>query len=283
MRYEFISSHKKAYPVILLCATLKVTRSGYYRYEKIPKLDKDEKLIIEIKVLHNKTNRSYGSRRISKVLQENNYKIGRYKARSLMRKAGIECKQRRRYKITTQSDTKLPIAENILNRNFAVQKPNKVWMGDITAIWTFEGWLYLAAILDAYSRRIIGWAVADHTKRDLVCDALKMALGRRHPIEKLLHHSDRGSQYASFDYQALLQSSGITASMSRKGNCWDNAVMERFFGSLKSERTDNKKYITKEQAKADIIDYIEMFYNSQRLHSSLGYLSPLDYENKLDS
>ncbi len=279
----FISRHKKAYPVTLLCATLKVTRSGYYRYEKTPKSNKDEKLIVEIKVLHNKTNRSYGSRRIAKHLQVNNYKIGRYKARSLMRKAGIECKQRRRYRITTQADAKLPVAENILNRCFAVEKPNKVWMGDITPVWTFEGWLYLAAILDAYSRRIVGWALADHMRKELVGDALKMALGRRQPTETLLHHSDRGSQYASSDYQTSLQAAGITASMSRKGNFWDNAFMERFFGSLKYERTDDKKYLTREQAKADIIDYIEMFYNSQRLHSSLGYLSPLHYENKLDS
>ena len=260
---------------------MQVSRSGYYRYEKSPKLDKDAKLIVEVKALHAKTNMTYGSRRISKYLQGKNYNVGRYKARSLMRKAGIECRQRRRYKVTTQINAKLPVAENILNRAFAVTRPNRVWMADITHIWTQEGWLYLAAVLDAYSRRVVGWSLANHMKQSLVKDALVMALGRRHPQENLLHHSDRGSQYACFSYQNLLRVAGITVSMSRKGNCWDNAVMERFFGSLKSERTYDKKYLTREQAKADVIDYIEMFYNSQRLHSTLGYLSPINYESKI--
>ena len=226
---------------------------------------------------------SYGSRRIAKHLQINNYKIGRYKVRSLMRKIGIECTQRRRYKVTTQSDTQLPVAENILNRAFAVAKPNEVWLADITYLWTYEGWLYLAAVLDACSRRVVGWSIAAHMRKSLVCDALTMALGRRKILNGLLHHSDRGSQYASVDYQTLLKDEGITVSMSRKGNCWDNSVMERFFGSLKSERTNGRKYITREQAKADVIDYIEMFYNSHRLHSTLGYVSPMQYERAMDS
>lgn len=260
---------------------MQVSRSGYYRYKKSPKLDKDAKLIVEVKELHAKTNKTYGSRRMSKYLQKKNYKVGRYKARSLMRKAGIECKQRRRYKVTTRSNEKLPVAENILNRKFSVTKPNRVWMADITHIWTKEGLLYLAAVLDAYSRRVVGWSLANHMKQSLVKDALVMALERRQPQEDLLHHSDRGSQYSCVSYQNLLRVFGITVSMSRKGNCWDNAVMERFFGSLKSERTYNKKYLTREKAKADIIDYIEMFYNSQRLHSTLGYLSPINYESKI--
>jgi len=268
--------------VTLLCETLQVSRSAYYRYLNKPKSNNDEKLIIEVKAIHKKSNMSYGSRRISKYLQMNNYKVGRYKARSLMRKAGIECKQRRRYKITTQSDARLPVAKNILNRAFAVAKPNQVWLADITYLWTHEGWIYLAAVLDAYSRRVVGWALANHMRKSLVRDALNMALGRRRPDGDLLHHSDRGSQYASMDYQTLLKSEGITVSMSRKGNCWDNSVMERFFGSLKSERTDGKKYTTREQAKADVVDYIEMFYNSHRLHSTLGYISPLQYECAMD-
>lgn len=237
---------------------------------------------MEIKALHQKTNKAYGSRRLSKALQSKNYMIGRYKTRTLMRQAGIECQQRRRYKITTRSDARLPVAENILNREFAVAKPNLVWVADITYIWTQEGWLYLAAVLDACSRRIVGWSLASHMREILVSNALMMALGRRKPQEKLLHHSDRGSQYASFNYQSLLQTAGITVSMSRKGNCWDNALMERFFGSLKSERIDGKNYLTREQAQADVIDYIEMFYNSQRLHSTLGYLSPMQYEKNLN-
>lgn len=235
--------------------------------------------MVEIKAIHKKSNMTYGSRRIAKHLQNNNYKIGRYKTRSLMRRAGIECKQRRKYKVTTRSDSKLPVAENILNRGFSVAKLNRVWLADITYIWTNEGWLYLAAVLDACSRRVVGWALTNHMRKSLVADALVMALGRRNPGNGLLHHSDRGSQYASYDYRDLLQSAGITVSMSRKGNCWDNAVMERFFGSLKSECVDGKKYITREQAKADVIDYIEMFYNSHRLHSTLGYVSPAHYEH----
>jgi len=195
--------------VKLLCKILRVTRSAYYRYEKAPRANKDEKLMVEIRALHVKTNKAYGSRRMSKYLQMKNYKIGRYKARSLMRKAGIECKQRRRYRITTQSDARLPVAENILNRGFSVAQPNRVWLADITYIQTQEGWLYLAAVLDVYSRRIVGWALADHMRQSLVGNALIMALGRRKPKKDLLHHSDRGSQYASFDYQALLQKSEL--------------------------------------------------------------------------
>jgi transposase InsO family protein len=267
----------------LLCKTLKVTHSAYYHHLKKPKSDKEERLIVEVRAIHKKSNMAYGSRRISKQLQMNDYKIGRYKARSLMRKAGIECRQRRRYKITTNSDARLPVAENILNRAFMVARPNQVWLADITYVWTQEGWLYLAAVLDACSRRVVGWSLTNHMRVSLITDALTMALGRRKPSNDLMHHSDRGSQYASLDYQELLKSKGITVSMSRKGNCWDNAVMERFFGSLKSERIYGKKYMTREQAKADIIDYIEMFYNSHRLHSTLGYVSPMHYEREIDS
>ncbi len=266
-----------------MCSTLEVTRSGYYRYEKTPEIDKNMGIVLEIKSLHTKTRGSYGSRRIAKFLQKKEYKIGRFKVRNLMRKLGLVCKQRRRYKITTKTDEKRPVAKNVLDRNFAVAELNRVWAADITYIPTQEGWLYLAAVLDICSRRVIGWALANHMRESLVEDALAMAMGRRSSPKNVLHHSDRGSQYTSSAYQIALQKVSATVSMSRKGNCWDNAVMERFFGSLKSERTDHQKYITRVQAKADIIDYIEMFYNSHRLHSTLGYLSPLAYENKKDS
>jgi putative transposase len=206
--------------------------------------------------------------------------VGRYKARSLMRKANLSCKQRRRFKITTQSDSKLPVTKNVLNRKFKVSKANTAWVADITYLWTQEGWLYLSVVLDLFSRRVVGWSLKSHMGEGLVRSAFLMALGRRNPHSGLLHHSDRGCQYASKDYQHLLSQHGVIASMSRKGNCWDNAVMERFFGSLKSERTDNKIYLTKEEAKADVIDYIEMFYNSERLHSTLDYLTPMEYEKK---
>jgi putative transposase len=259
--------------VSLLCEVMCVQRSGYYNYLKklaLPKVDNEIKLLVEVKTLDKFSRSSYGSRQMAKNLQAKGYEVGRYQARTLMRKAGVVCKQRRQYKVTTQSKHKLPVAENILNREFTVAAPNRVWVADMTYLWTQEGWLYLAAVLDLFSRRIVGWALASHMREELVEAALQMAVCRRRPAPGLLHHSDRGSQYADSDYQIALKNAGITVSMSRKGNCWDNAVMERFFGSLKSERTDQMNYLTRQEAKIDVIDYIEMFYNSRRLHSTLG-------------
>ena len=265
----------------LLCETLQVYRSGYYAYLKqsaSAKQDIDTLLVVEIKTLHKQSDKSYGSRRMAKGLQRKGYNVGRYKARSLMRKADIVCRQRKRFSVTTLSNHTKTIAENILNREFAINVPNRRWVADITYLWTQEGWIYIAAVLDLFSRRVVGWSLANHMREELVSNALSMAVARRRPPRELLHHSDRGSQYASENYQQLLRDSGIIVSMSRRGNCWDNAVMERFFGSLKSERTDRKEYLTREQAKNDVIDYIEMFYNSVRLHSTLGYVSPMQYE-----
>ncbi len=265
----------------LLCETLQVYRSGYYAYLKqsaSAKQDIDTLLVVEIKTLHKQSDKSYGSRRMAKGLQRKGYNVGRYKARSLMRKADIVCRQRKRFRVTTLSNHTKTIAENILNREFAINVPNRRWVADITYLWTQEGWIYIAAVLDLFSRRVVGWSLANHMREELVSNALSMAVARRRPPRELLHHSDRGSQYASENYQQLLRDSGIIVSMSRRGNCWDNAVMERFFGSLKSERTDRKEYLTREQAKNDVIDYIEMFYNSVRLHSTLGYVSPMQYE-----
>jgi len=261
---------------------MNVVRSGYYRYINYPQQnqDGDMRLLLEVKALHKESKESYGSRRISKALKANGYNVGRYKARTLMNEGNIVCKQRRRFKVTTQSNHKLPLADNKLNREFAVQKPNQVWVADITYLWTQEGWLYLAAVLDLFSRRIVGWALAEHMKEELVSEAFSMAIARRKPRNELMHHSDRGSQYASSNYQALLEKHNIIVSMSRKGNCWDNAVMERFFGSLKTERTKGKNYLSYNHAKADVIDYIEGFYNNRRLHSTLDYLSPVQYEKE---
>lgn len=262
---------------------MEVSRSGYYNYSKHKRSQKQllkDTLVVEVKALAEECRHSYGSRRMAKHLQAKGHKIGRYAARTLMRKAGIECKQRRRYRVTTQSKHDFVVANNVLNREFSVSTPNHVWLADITYLWTLEGWLYIAVLLDLFSRRAIGWAMANHMREALVNEALQMALGRRQPQRGLLHHSDRGVQYASDNYQSALKAVGITVSMSRKGNCWDNSVMERFFGSLKSECTDNKMYKTREEAKADIIDYIEMFYNSKRLHSTLDYVTPMQFENQ---
>lgn len=260
-----------------------VSRSGYYKYLQRKPSQKslaETKLLVEIKALAQLSQHSYGSRRIAKGLQNRGYPIGRYSARTLMRKAGIVCRQRRRFCLTTQSRHGFTVAANVLNREFSVGRPNCSWVADITYLWTLEGWLYIAAVLDLFSRRVVGWAIASHMRETLVNEALQMALGRRKPERGLVHHSDRGVQYASHDYQATLRAAGIIVSMSRKSNCWDNAVMERFWGSLKSERTEGKIYTTQEEAKADVINYIEMFYNCHRLHSTLNYVSPMQFENE---
>ena len=263
---------------------MEVSRSRYYQYLERKKkwYTKEEAILLnEVKALDELSNHSYGSRQMSKNLKAKGYSIGRYADRTLMRKADIVCVQRRRFKITTtNSNHSFRIAENKLDRQFKVDAPDKVWVTDISYLWTYEGWLYIAAILDLFSRRIVGWAMENHMRSELIKKALDMALGRRTPEIGLMHHSDRGVQYACDSYQNRLKAANIVISMSRKGNCYDNAVIERFWGSLKSERTNGKVYLTQEEAKADVIDYIEMFYNSKRLHSTLNYVSPLQFENE---
>jgi len=212
------------------------------------------------------------------ALQREGFQVGRYRARSLMREAGVECRQRRRYRSTTDSRHGCPVAPNLLDRQFEVDEPNRAWCADITAIWTLEGWLYLAAVIDLHDRQVVGWAMAAHMRTELVTQALTMAVGRRRPAPGLLHHSDQGSQYASHEYRRALEAQEMIASMSRKGNCWDNAVIERFFGSLKTEWTDDRRYLTVEQARRDVIHYIELEYNSDRFHSTLGNLTPRQME-----
>lgn len=264
---------------MLLCKTMEVTRSGYYAYEK-NKLSRGNNtlLIVEIRALHIQNRKAYGSRRLAKALRLKGYQLGRYKTRKLMQEAKIECKQRRRYRYCVAKKPQLPLAENLLNRKFSVDRPNKAWVSDITNVWTEEGWLYLAIVLDLFSRAVVGWACEDHMRESLVCDALMMAITIRQPAPGLLHHSDQGSQYTSQVYRALLEKHGIESSMSRRGTCLDNAVIERFNGSFKTEEVYQKKYMTKQQAKSEIADYIERFYNSERLHSTIGYISPRDYE-----
>ena len=224
------------------------------------------------------SNHSYGSRRIGKALNAQGYPVGRWKARSLMREAGVQVKHRKRYKVTTDSHHKQPVFENKLNRQFDVAAPNQIYVGDITYIWTREGWLYLAVVIDLFSRKVVGWSMSSRMKAKLVCDALRMAVWQRQPQPGLIVHSDRGSQYASKQYRQLLKIHGFIGSMSRVGNCWDNSVAESFFGSLKQERIHWRHYPTRHKAQQDVLQYISMFYNSQRLHSYLGYQSPNQYE-----
>lgn len=269
------------YPIKVLCNMMNVTRSGFYRYlHKATRQGEDKELILLIKVreIHKRSKESYGSRRIAKAFQAEAIQVGRYRARTLMRKAEVRCKQRRRYKVTTISKPQNKVAANKLNRKFSAEQPNQAWVTDITYLWTKEGWLYLAAVLDLFSRKIVGWRIAKHLRTELIIDALEKALAKCENTSNLMIHSDRGCQYTSQEYQGKLKERGIEISMSRKGNCWDNAVMERFFGSLKSERTDHRTYYTREEARADVADYIERFYNCERLHSTLGYVSPMQYE-----
>ncbi len=258
---------------------LEVSHSGYYAFlgrrgESIRQAD----LIAMIREIHRKSRFTYGSRRIVYQLRRNNVDIGRFRVRRLMRLAGVSVRKRRRYKVTTRSNHRFPVSPNLIQRCFQTEKPNMVWVSDITYIKTAEGWLYLAVVMDLYSRKIVGWSLARNMAVEMVKNALTMAIGRRAPCPGLIHHSDRGIQYACDEYRRLLQSYGMVSSMSRSGNCLDNAVAERFFRTLKGECLVNWRDMSAEEVKHDIVDYIEMFYNSERLHSSAGYLSPNDYE-----
>lgn len=260
---------------------MEVARSGYYKY--VSTLERSIKsnetlLSIEIKSIYKESRSSYGTRRIVKSLEAKGYKIGRFKVRRLMREIGLTGRQKKRYVTATASNHPLNLASNLLNRKFDVADPNKVWASDTTYIETSEGWLYLAVVLDLFSRRVIGWAMSDNNRSELVTDALMMAYSRRRPHKGFMHHSDQGVQYASIQYQRALQAKKAVVSMSRRGNCWDNAVAERFFGILKTECVAEKKYRTREEAKRDLIDFIELFYNNRRLHSKLGYVSPAQFE-----
>jgi putative transposase len=260
---------------------MEVSRSGYYKFLKNSHqkpVDKDFELLSQIRHIYRKSRGTYGSRRIVKSLREAGYSVGRYKVRRLMKKAGLSVKYPQKFKITTDSRHKLPVSPNLLNQQFQVDRPNKIWCGDITYLWTLEGWLYLAVIIDLFSRKIVGWALDNQMKTSLVLEALRMAYWRQKPPKGLTHHSDRGSQYASDDYQHQLKIFNMIPSMSRKGNCYDNAVVESFFHTLKNDQFGNQAYLTRRETRLVIIDYIEMFYNSHRLHSSLGYVSPNDFE-----
>ncbi|MBW1752932.1 MAG: IS3 family transposase [Deltaproteobacteria bacterium] len=282
VKFGFIRQQQKAYPVTVLCHVMGVSRSGYYKYLKTVhenKMDPDFELIAKVREIHSDTRGSYGSRRMSSQLRDDGYDVGRYRARSLMNKAGVSVKRRKKFKRTTDSNHNQPVAPNLLNRQFEAARPDTVWCADITYLWTLQGWLYLAVVLDLHSRKIVGWAMSNRLTAPLVKDALSMAYWRRKPEKGLIHHSDRGSQYAGNEYQKMLEQYGMVCSMSRKGDCWDNAVVESFFHSLKTEWIADIIYKTRDEARSDVIRYIEMFYNSHRLHSFLGYKNPNVFEN----
>ncbi len=285
MTFRFIEEHKDHWPVRLLCDTLEVSPAGYYAWRGRPRSAQEQRqdaLLVEMRAIHTQFKARYGSPRMHKELVARGHDCCVHTVARLMRDHGIVAKTARKFRVrTTDSNHNLPVADNLLDRQFNPSEANEVWLADITYIPTRAGWLYLAAVEDLFSRMVVGWSMAEHMESRLVVDALEMAVQRRLPDEGLLAHSDRGSQYASEHYQRLLAKHGIDCSMSRRGDCWDNAPMESFFASLKKELVHDADFATRAEARAAIFEYIEVFYNGQRRHSSLGYVSPAEYERSL--
>ena len=287
MKFAFIEQHLAGlFPLDVVCDTLEVSRSGYYAWQRRPdsvRAKWREELAARIEVIYKENRRVYGSPRICKELRLQGQSVCENTVADIMKERKIRVKTKRKFvPRTTDADHEQPIADNLLDRQFQAELPNQKWVADITYIPTGEGWLYLAGVLDLCSRKIVGWSMADHMKTDLVSDALEMAIARRRPGEGLLHHSDRGVQYASDDYTHLLATHGMQISMSGKGDCWDNACMESFWATLKTELVNLEHFATHEEARAAIFEYIEVFYNRKRLHSSLGYQSPEAFEAGLN-
>lgn len=285
MRFSFIRVEKAHYPVTVLCRVLQVSTSGFYAWSKrapSPRKQADEILKPKILEAFEASRRTYGSPRILTDLQEQGLAVARKRVARLMRALGLVAVPLRRFRTTTDSAHDRPVAENLLGRSFEATGPDQKWAADITYVWTWQGWLYLAVVVDLFSRRVVGWSMADHLRTDLVLGALEMAIGRRLPSADLLHHSDRGSQYASDRYRSLLADYGIDCSMSRRGNCWDNAVVESFFGTLKNELIYRRPWPSRSQARTAIAEYIEVFYNGIRRHSYLDNQSPVEHERRAE-
>lgn len=274
-----IEQAEKVWPVAVVCKALGAPRSSYYAWKARrarPNMQ-SEALVDKVRQIHEECGQSYGTRRMSKELRRAGHKVGRHRARSLMQQAQVTV-QRKRHHYYSKGGKSSAIAPNRLNRQFTVSLPNRVWAGDITFVWTQQGWMYFAVVIDLFSRRVVGWAFSACADTSLVTRALNVALGNRRPTDGLLFHSDQGSQYSSLSFQAKLQKECITPSMSRAGNCWDNAVVERFFCALKGERIRDRAYRNHAEAKADITDYALFFYNHRRLHSATQNMPPAEYE-----
>jgi transposase InsO family protein len=280
--YAFIKDSLQQYPVQTACRVLQVSRGGYYAWRDRPASPSElrrQQLAGQIQAIHQENRKVYGSPRMYQALKAQGERVCQNTVAKVMAQQGIRAKTHKKFiPRTTDSRHEHPVAGNLLERNFKADAPDQKWVVDITYVPTDEGWLYLAGMLDLCSRRIVGWSMAKHLQSELVEDALKMALSRRNPAQGLLHHSDRGVQYVAEDYQQLLLASGMIGSMSRKGDCWDNAVMESFWGTLKSELVNHQQYATRAEARQSIFEYIEVFYNRKRLHSALGYQSPEAFE-----
>ncbi len=281
MRFAFIDVERALYPLRLLCRVLRVSRSGYYAWRVRRPSDRaleDERLRPKVVEAFKTGRGTYGSPRVLGELIAQGFDVGRRRIARLMRELGLRGLSPRKFRVTTDSDHEHPIAQNVLDRNFDARRPNEKWVTDITYVWTSEGWLYLATVMDLYSRRIVGWSTADHMRTELCLDALEMALRQRTKLEGLVHHSDRGVQYASDRYRDALKAERIECSMSRRADCWDNAVAESFFGTLKNELIYRRPWLDRESARDAISEYIEVFYNRIRRHSTIGNISPAKFE-----
>lgn len=278
-----INTLRLHYPLPLLCRVLTVSASGYHAWRKRPpsrRAMEEARLEVEIKAAHRRTRETYGPERLQQDLAAHGVHVGRHRIKRLRRKLGLRCRQKRRFKATTNSGHTLPVAANLLAQDFAGTAPGLVWLTDITYIWTREGWLYLAGHMDMYTREIVGYAMAPRMTKHLVCQSLLRAVAAKRPAAGLLHHSDRGSQYCARTFRDLLNRYGMRASMSGKGNCYDNAPMESFWGTLKTEHVFHRQYETRQQAMREITEYIEIFYNRQRRQKQLGYLAPAVFERQ---
>lgn len=283
MRYGRIDELRQTYPIAAMCRVLDVSESGYHAWRKRPpsKLAlSNARLEVEIKAAHERTRQTYGPERLQADLADNGVQVGISRIKRIRKKLGLCCRQKRKFKATTDSKHSLPVAPNLLDRKFAVAAPNKTWVTDITYIATDEGWLYLAGVKDLFNGELVGYALGSRMTQDLVTQALFRAVAAKQPGRGLIHHSDRGSQYCARAYQKLLRQFGMQVSMSRKGNCWDNAPMESCWGSLKTELVHHRSFSTREQAKREITEYIEIFYNRMRRQARLGHLSPVAFSQR---
>jgi len=283
VKYACIDRHRSRYSVHMMCRLLGVSRSGYYAAKTRPESKRsaqDRKLMADIKRIHAMSKGVYGSPRVRAELLDEGRCVGRHKVAKLMRLERLRGCPKRRYRVTTKQDPRHHTAKNLLEQNFSTTSPNQLWAADITYIPTSQGWLYLAVVIDLYSRKIVGWSMSRWMSRRIVVSALQMAIDARQPTSNLIHHSDRGAQYTSDDFRDELAKNNIECSMSRNGNCYDNAVVESFFGVLKRERVNRTRYRTRDEARADIFDYIEVFYNRKRRHGYLGNISPVDFEKR---
>jgi putative transposase len=281
VKYKFIDVQRSLYTIRLLCRVLEISKSSYYKWianNRNSKKDEYRSLIDKINKLHSDSRKTYGSPRIFQKLKQAGEKVSKNTVAKLMNENNIQAKSKKKFKVTTDSKHSLNISPNLLARNFSPENINQAWCGDITYIHTGEGWLFLATVIDLYSRKIIGWSMNKRMKKSLVISAMEMALGQRKTEEGLIFHSDRGSQYCSFEFRKLLKIRNIQQSMSRKGNCWDNAVAESFFSTLKKDLVFHENFETRAEARRKIFEYIEVFYNRERIHSVLDFKSPIEYE-----